>query len=42
MNGIIILIRQLTNLPNSPIDDYPKPIVKHQKEILITKELYNI
>lgn len=26
----------------SPIGDYPKPIVEHQKEILITKELYNI
>lgn len=26
----------------SPIGDYPKPIVEHQKEIIVTRELYNI
>ena len=27
---------------SSLIEDYPKPIVEHQKEIIITRELYNI
>jgi deoxyribodipyrimidine photo-lyase len=46
------LIHEWYNTVNSTIDDkstklatienYPKPIVEHQKEILITRELYNI
>jgi len=39
-NNINSTIDKSTKL--SPIGDYPKPIVEHQKEILITKELYNI
>ena len=33
----------IDNSTNSSfIEDYPKPIVEHQKEIIITRELYNI
>ena len=34
------VIDKTTN--SSLIEDYPKPIVEHQKEIIITRELYNI
>jgi deoxyribodipyrimidine photo-lyase len=42
MNGNIVnsTIDKSTKL--SPIGDYPKPIVEHQKEIIVTRELYNI
>jgi deoxyribodipyrimidine photo-lyase len=26
----------------SPIGNYPKPIVEHQKEIIVTREIYNL
>ena len=26
----------------SPIRNYPEPIVEHQKEIMVTREIYNI
>ena len=39
-NNINSTIDKSTKL--SPIGNYPKPIVEHQKEILIAKELYNI
>jgi len=47
----VSLIHEWYNNVNSTIDksntlstigDYPKPIVEHQKEIIVTRELYNI
>jgi deoxyribodipyrimidine photo-lyase len=38
--NVTSIIDKYTKL--SPIGNYPKPIVEHQKEIIVTRELYNI